>query len=488
MVSRPLIRSPFLRSESDRYLSGVAGGLGRRFVLDPFFVRIGFVAVTLLASTDNDGLFVLPLVLYLAAWLLVPTTSNRSLVMRALQRPAQQEIVGAFAVFILAIVVIENRQLIWAGALLAIAAMLLGGRTVPDAPADTSGTGDPPPPVDDRMKPLLWGRSLRGLGRPDRADEQQPPPRPRRSPALWPLTLALLFGWWFAAALLDNLVNPGVDPGLVVSGSLLIIGGVVALSGWRGRAWSTLLLLIPLAPAWVAFSVADIPRFDDTAQAAIGPSGLSDGDVIKQSRGYGGLVLQLDEDDLPESGEVTAQVDLTAGQIDVYVPKEADLHIVGSIGLGMISVYEERFYWSGDGEELLADYGLNRRYNALGRECYTNTAYADELYDVADWSGVDIPRDATPDELADAIEAEGYPRPVQSHRGVETIPLVNEFGEQLYDEVTGEPRWAEEPTFVWEYQINENFGLCIPEDPPENPVLITIDATVGLGELKVHRV
>lgn len=52
------------RSSQDRWLGGVAGGLGRYFGVDPLLVRLAFVLVTLLAGVG--------LVAYLAAWLLIP--------------------------------------------------------------------------------------------------------------------------------------------------------------------------------------------------------------------------------------------------------------------------------------------------------------------------------------------------------------------------------------------------------------------------------
>lgn len=56
------------RSESDRMLVGVCGGLGAYFGIDPTIVRIVFV---LLAVFGGSGV-----VLYLALWLIVPRASR----------------------------------------------------------------------------------------------------------------------------------------------------------------------------------------------------------------------------------------------------------------------------------------------------------------------------------------------------------------------------------------------------------------------------
>lgn len=52
------------RSRSDRYLGGVAGGLGDYFGIDPVVFRILFVALTLAGASG--------IALYVIAWLLVP--------------------------------------------------------------------------------------------------------------------------------------------------------------------------------------------------------------------------------------------------------------------------------------------------------------------------------------------------------------------------------------------------------------------------------
>jgi phage shock protein C len=56
------------RSESDRMVAGVCGGLGEHFGIDPTLVRIVFV---ILAVFGGSGL-----VLYLALWLIVPRASR----------------------------------------------------------------------------------------------------------------------------------------------------------------------------------------------------------------------------------------------------------------------------------------------------------------------------------------------------------------------------------------------------------------------------
>jgi phage shock protein C len=56
------------RSEKEKMIAGVAGGLAEYFNIDPTLVRIGFVLATLAWGTG--------VIAYLAMWLIVPTHSN----------------------------------------------------------------------------------------------------------------------------------------------------------------------------------------------------------------------------------------------------------------------------------------------------------------------------------------------------------------------------------------------------------------------------
>lgn len=67
------------RSRSDRMIAGVAGGLAAYFGIDPLFIRIGLIVLTLLNG--------LGAVIYFALWLIVPNegslTEGRSTVQEA---------------------------------------------------------------------------------------------------------------------------------------------------------------------------------------------------------------------------------------------------------------------------------------------------------------------------------------------------------------------------------------------------------------------
>ena len=66
----PTTPRPLRRSENDRMIAGVAGGIGEYFNIDPVLVRIGFVAATLFAGTG--------LILYPIAWIVVPDARGKA--------------------------------------------------------------------------------------------------------------------------------------------------------------------------------------------------------------------------------------------------------------------------------------------------------------------------------------------------------------------------------------------------------------------------
>lgn len=58
------------RSETDRVIGGVCGGIGEYFSIDPTIIRIIFV---ILAFSGGSGIFI-----YLILWLIIPSASQRT--------------------------------------------------------------------------------------------------------------------------------------------------------------------------------------------------------------------------------------------------------------------------------------------------------------------------------------------------------------------------------------------------------------------------
>lgn len=69
-TSTPNTPSRLYRSTTNRMLGGVAGGIGEYFDIDPNFIRIGFVLLTLLNGIG--------LILYILMWIFLPTDTQTS--------------------------------------------------------------------------------------------------------------------------------------------------------------------------------------------------------------------------------------------------------------------------------------------------------------------------------------------------------------------------------------------------------------------------
>ena len=75
------------RSETDRIIGGVCGGLGEYLHIDPLLVRILFVLFTMLS-----GLGLLGLAAYIIIWILVPTRQEQTLTQEQIMRQNVEEI------------------------------------------------------------------------------------------------------------------------------------------------------------------------------------------------------------------------------------------------------------------------------------------------------------------------------------------------------------------------------------------------------------
>src|SRR5690242_14425746 len=133
------------RSTTDRKIAGVAGGLGRHLNIDPTVLRVMFVVLTLFSGAG--------LVLYAAAWLLVPEDGRdrSALHVDDSTRNIVLIVVGAVA----ALIVVGNSwggsgfgfpwPLLLVGILLFVWFVTRGRGSRSDSPAAGPGAGAPTP-------------------------------------------------------------------------------------------------------------------------------------------------------------------------------------------------------------------------------------------------------------------------------------------------------------------------------------------------------
>ncbi|MCU1499769.1 MAG: PspC domain protein [Acidimicrobiales bacterium] len=493
----------FRRSTTDRHLGGVAGGLARRFDVDVAVVRIALVGVTTyLAFSSTSAAYLLVLLAYALAWAMVPTDSGRSLLGRLPARPALQELGLMVVLLVVAMLAVDQPGALVVAALGGLAAVLLRDRPT-DADATPVGDTRPDPPVDPGPGPesgeedtTTVTTAVAGPATPDRTLLQRvlpgptaerrpaPPRRAKREPALWPLALGLLVVVIVGAVALDGVLGQGVDPRIAVDLALLVVGAVLALSAWRGRARLVLLAVPILLPVWLATSVPDIGRFDGSGQRDRRPTSLPTALVdgrrtatATYEMGYGDLDVDLTALDLDAGSRTLVHVGLTAGRAEVHVPAGAAIELRGEVGLGAVRVTAAA-HWQHE-EETGVGRTLDASYPALHAACPVQTIGSTDLLGIIEDAGIRVAgggaegstADVPTAKLLDAVADAGFPRPRVSG----TVPDVSSDDPSAGNDLV-------------DVRLTGSWELCRPVPPDPDPPTITIDATVGLGDLEVVRV
>src|SRR3954469_522872 len=150
MATRP---ASLLRRDTDhRVIAGVGAGLPRQFGVDPWIVRVAFVAA---ATAGGVGVAI-----YALAWVFVPAGSAPGRVARLRTARSTIEITIGIALLALAVLLtfralglLFSDAIVWPLTLVAAGAALLwrqtlgGGPSAPAGPGRPPGPAAPPPPV-----------------------------------------------------------------------------------------------------------------------------------------------------------------------------------------------------------------------------------------------------------------------------------------------------------------------------------------------------
>jgi phage shock protein PspC (stress-responsive transcriptional regulator) len=161
-VERPAVRR-LERSQSDRMLAGVCGGLARYFDIHPAFYRVGFVVLTLIGGAG--------ILIYIAAALVIPDEGEEDSIASAALRERRDRplpLIG-LALIALAGLVLLSRVSIWPNGDAAWILLLIAGGIV-----------------------LQLSHRPRAETAPREAEAQAPAPRP--SPWRWPRRIAIGLG------------------------------------------------------------------------------------------------------------------------------------------------------------------------------------------------------------------------------------------------------------------------------------------------------
>lgn len=277
------------RTEGDRMLGGVAGGLARYFSIDPIIVRIAFVV---LAFAGGAGVFA-----YLAAWLLVPSDGA------AAPRTGTNRVLA-----------------ITGGVILAIAALAFLGPGLVFVGPPLLGLG-----LIAVVGVLLWNAVGGGEG----GDGYQIARR---------IGLVLLLLVVAIAGFIAVVVGTAIGGGALVAGLVIAVGVALVVGAFLGGArWLVIPALVMAVPlGLVAGAGIDV-------DGGVGDRDHHPTRVAELKEGYelgiGELRLDLRDLDLP-MGRTDLKADLGIGELQVLVPEDVCIASAAQVGVGYVQVLE----------------------------------------------------------------------------------------------------------------------------------------------------
>lgn len=334
------------RSTDDKVLTGLCGGLGRYFGLDPVIFRVAFVVLALVGGTG--------ILLYLLGWLLIPDDLGTT--------PADRFVHGRNRQLALAVLIGLGIVLLFGGwddhrggdfpvalALIGIGAAVLlsrrnrsrddgpnGPTPGPAAPVSpTAEVAPPPPPPPPREAAVADTAPMK-------------PPKPRS--ALVPVTLSGLLVLGGALALLKVTVATGLAIALLFTGGAMVVGA------WRGRARWLIPVAMVLGFGLCVASVIDVPVTGEIGTRRYRPAALSEmRDTYRL--GIGEIIVDLRDVDLAGRNESVLVTD-GIGHLVVIMPDGPEVVVLGHAGAGDLRLFDKE----SDGTH------VNRRVVSPGRE------------------------------------------------------------------------------------------------------------------------
>lgn len=348
-------RPRLTRSTGDKVVSGLSGGLGRYFGVDPVVFRIAFVVMALAGGSG--------VLLYLVGWLLIPDERGGSALPRVGKERNQKLLAAILAgagVLLLANQLTDRHggDVPVGLVLVGIGGLVLWSRRAQDAtggpsapPSPSSGQPNPPeppwsPPPASPEPPwppapssepeptvALTYRSETASGLSG-TDAQAPGAVTAREPkahsALLAVTLSSL------AILAGGLALSGVSARTGLALALLLTGAALLVGTWRGRARLLIPVGLVLAVALAAVSVIDVPVRGGSGEVTFHPVVLDD--VRSPYRlAAGHLILDLRDIDL-QGRTLTVVASVAAGNLDIVVPNGADVDVDAHVGAGKLLV------------------------------------------------------------------------------------------------------------------------------------------------------
>jgi len=332
--------SQLRRSRTDRKVAGVAGGLGRHLNIDPTVLRVAFVVLVFFGGAG--------FLLYGALWLFVPEDGTDEAVIST-SNSARNGLLVAAAVLAGLLLVGDS----WGGfgfpwplALIGLVVLLLLVNR--DKPVSTTYPPPPPPgrpegeetgttedttvyaasPYDAPTAPYYGSVPPTATPYPV---EQAPQPHQDRGPKLFWFTLALLAVALGSLGLYESAGGDVVDAAYPAL-ALAVVGVMLVVGAWFGRAGGLILLGLVAAVVLVGTSVAE-PRFDGERRLVETPTR-----ALQVEDRYAVPAGQIRVDlsnirDVERLDGRTIEVAANAGEIVVILPENIDVAIDADIAV-----------------------------------------------------------------------------------------------------------------------------------------------------------
>jgi phage shock protein PspC (stress-responsive transcriptional regulator) len=323
------------RSTTNRKIAGVAGGVARRFDIEPWLARVGFIVL---------AIFGVGVALYIVAWLLLPTDVEPSIAERkGWSRNTALAIAIIAGIFVLAGAFggpHPGWAIPWIIVGFGVWLMLRSSDTATPASA-TARTATPPTPQGGGAGTDVTGTFLPVPAAPYEPTHiapvpvVAPPPRPPRPRSfLTPITLCMLaiFGGLAVALPRDGWNRPEVWFAI----ALAFVGAVLLLSAWVGRARGLILVGLLLLPPFLITQTVGGRWGDWRGAVVVRPHTVAALDDSYEW-GVGERTLDLRALDLAGSDHVTVAVDQSVGALRVFLPPDTAARVHSHVGAGDIA-------------------------------------------------------------------------------------------------------------------------------------------------------
>ena len=323
-----------VRSRDDRWLGGVAGGLGRYFDVNPLVYRIAFAALALVGGTG--------VLLYLAAWLVIPgEDDDESIAVEALRgRRDHPWLLAGVGLLAFGALFALSEARFWPGTgNVWLAATLVGGAIVwwhvsqradrPRTPETTTTT------IAADAAPVAAAEQTTRVQRPPSL------PRPPKRPSLFAPVLGALLAAAGLFGLLAVLDVYDVDLAAALAAGVVVVGAAIAFGAMTERRVGGLVFLgLVLLSAFALAAITPVSVGAGIGEKDERPTTVTELDPSYEL-GVGDLDLDLSAVTLP-AGTTDVDASVGVGKLVVTVPADVALVIDAHAGVGSIDLLGAR--------------------------------------------------------------------------------------------------------------------------------------------------